>query len=107
MSGPNLDVLIASLRGLRNTLVATVSAIDTTLAALSLPSDPPLNPMRENEECPHPSAFLVSKRSMGHPNRYYCLQCKQDVEVIHGQDPATVPASGQRGYKTKNVSRSR
>lgn len=69
------DVFLVGLRALRNTLVSAVDQIDLILDAAERTAD-----SGESGECSHPMQNRVSKATMGHPNRFHCTACNQDVE---------------------------
>lgn len=30
--------------------------------------------------CPHPEEGRIPRKAMGHPNRFFCSECKQEIE---------------------------
>lgn len=76
MSEHGTQLFLTSLRGLRNTLAAAVDQIDVLLDLAERPADEPST----TAECLHPAAYRMPNPVMGHPERFYCKKCKQEVE---------------------------
>jgi len=68
-------LFLTSLRALRNTLAAAVDQIDVIL---DLAERPPSE--SASNVCTHPAAMRVPSPAMGHPDRFFCRKCKQEVE---------------------------
>ena len=72
-------LFLTGLRALRNTLAAAVDQIDVILNR----ADDEIRGSaqgRKRGECPHPIASRESRAAMGHPNRFHCNTCGEDVE---------------------------
>lgn len=76
MSERDTQLFLTSLRGLRNTLAAAVDQIDVLLDLAERPSQEP----PQTAECPHPAGMRVPNPVMGHPDRFFCRRCRQEVE---------------------------
>lgn len=77
MTVSKTDLFLMMIRTLRHTLAAAVTEIDVILTMADQPAD---TAPRTRGECPHPVAGRINKAAMGHPNRFFCTTCDQDVE---------------------------
>lgn len=75
MAGENTALFLNQLMALRDTLRSGAAQIDGILELAQRPSDAP-----QHSGCPHPVRMRVPAPAMGHPGRFHCKQCKQDVE---------------------------
>jgi hypothetical protein len=73
VAGRQQQVFLTTLRALRNSLAASVDMIDVILDAAE-------QPVASTEPCDHPMSMRLPKAGMGHPHRFHCRQCQQDVE---------------------------
>jgi len=76
MSTRQEQQFLTSLRSLRNTLASAVDQMDLILDLAEQPVGEPST----SAACTHPVATRVPNPAMGHPDRFYCRKCKQEVE---------------------------
>jgi hypothetical protein len=70
---------LTAMRGLRNTLASAVDQLDVILDLAEEDAKTEVVPKGKGE-CPHPMSSRVPKAVMGHPTRFHCTTCGQDVE---------------------------
>jgi hypothetical protein len=77
MAKLNEQVFLTMVRGLRNTCAAAIDMMDLILDVAEREQQ---GDASASTGCPHPIAARVPKQAMGHPKRFYCTACEQDVE---------------------------
>lgn len=71
----NTELFLNSLRALRHQCAGVVSSLDNILELAERPTDEPVS-----AECQHPIAARKPIPTMGHPNRFKCNVCGQEVD---------------------------
>jgi hypothetical protein len=74
----NAEFLLTQLAGLRHQLMGVVAAIDLIMEHASRPSDQATAPGLP--VCRHPLPRRVPTPAMGHPRRFRCGDCNEEVE---------------------------
>lgn len=70
------QLFLTQLRSLRNTMASAVDQIDVLLDMAEQSTQPQQSP----GECPHPMGARRPTPAMGHPTRFRCTACNQEVE---------------------------
>lgn len=68
-------LFLDALRGLQHTCLSLASQIGVVLDL----ADRPLDSVEEGT-CRHPPQRRLPAPAMGHPNRFFCQECNQEVE---------------------------
>ena len=69
------DLLLGLLKTTRLAMLTAVKAIDNVIALAEQPGEE--NP---SQGCQHPHAMRIPTPSMGHPMRFHCQACNNDIE---------------------------
>lgn len=69
---------LTELRAVRNQAAALIDMADLILDSAEQVEEQ--SSTRQPGECPHPKAARQPRATMGHPNRFHCTVCDQDVE---------------------------
>lgn len=74
------QLLLTQLRAVRNQAAGLMDTIDVLLDMAE--RDDKASPTQDTKrgECRHPIPARESRAAMGHPNRFFCNVCQQDVE---------------------------
>jgi hypothetical protein len=76
----NAKILRQQLRSLQANCVSAIQNIESIVSLLDedLKSS---DSSQKAEKCRHPMDWLKDMRTMGHPRRFHCTQCKQIIDV--------------------------
>lgn len=75
MAVQSLTAAQMSMQAFLVTSEAAITALQHAITTLQPPAP------SSDAGCPHPKGQLIDARSMGHPNRWHCTQCEQEVDL--------------------------
>lgn len=76
----NAKLMKQQLRSLQATCASAIQNIESIVSLINEELKVPGVPV-DKKECKHPFNWLKDIRTMGHPRRFHCTQCKQTIDV--------------------------